>query len=64
MPGGALETDTANNNTNENKISSIVVGQKLDDHRGAFYLQYPMDKGMITDSGWDAMIRLWEVRLI
>ena len=57
MPGGALESSS----DESNKISSIFVGQKLDEHRGAFYLEYPMDKGMITDSGWNAMTRLWEV---
>lgn len=57
MPGGALESSS----DESNKISSIFVGQKLDEHRGAFYLEYPMDKGMITESGWNAMTRLWEV---
>jgi hypothetical protein len=58
MPGGALESSS----DESNKISSIFVGQKLDEHRGAFYLEYPMDKGMVTESGWNAMTRLWEVR--
>lgn len=51
MPGGALELDQG---------SSIFVGPKLDEHRGAFVLEHPMDKGMVTDGGWDAMERLWE----
>ncbi|GKY91535.1 hypothetical protein MPSEU_000126900 [Mayamaea pseudoterrestris] len=50
MPGGALEQEG----------SSIYVGQKLDEHRGAFLLEYPMDKGAVLDSGWDAMEALWE----
>ena len=54
MPGGALEQEG----------SSIYVGQKLDEHRGAFYLEYPMDKGAVVDGGWDAMEALWEVCLI
>ena len=58
MPGGALESSS----DESNKISSIFVGQKLDEHRGAFYLEYPMDKGMVTESGWNSMTRLWEVR--
>ena len=58
MPGGALESSS----DESSKISSIFVGQKLDEHRGAFYLEYPMDKGMVTESGWNAMTRLWEVR--
>lgn len=53
MPGGALETEDA--------ATSIFVGRKLDEHRGAFYLEYPMDKGAVTENGWDAMERLWEV---
>ena len=53
MPGGALETDQ--------ESRSIFVGRKLDDHRGAFLLEYPMDKGSVTDNGWDAMEALWQV---
>ena len=48
MPGGALESD------------SIFVGQKLDEHRGAFVLEYPMDRGAVVPSGWDGMERLWD----
>ena len=55
MPGGALEADLSS-------PSSIFVGRKLDEHRGAFLLEYPMDKGYVLDGGWDAMERLWEVR--
>lgn len=51
MPGGALE---------EQESSSMFVGGKLDEHRGAFLLEYPMDKGVVQ--GWDGMERLWEVR--
>ena len=54
MPGGALEQE-------QQGPSSVFVGQKLDEHRGAFILDYPMDKGHITDGGWDAMERIWEV---
>ena len=53
MPGGALEQEGP---------SSFYVGRKLDEHRGAFKLEYPMDKGCVTDGGWDAMERVWEVR--
>ena len=55
MPGGALEADQ------ELGPSSVFVGSKLDEHRGAFILEYPMDKGAVTDGGWDAMERLWDV---
>jgi hypothetical protein len=57
MPGGALEADK-----DLSSPSSIFVGRKLDEHRGAFLLEYPMDKGYVSDGGWDAMERLWEVR--
>ena len=57
MPGGALETEQSLSGP-----SSIFVGNKLDDHRGSFLLEYPMDKGYVVDGGWDAMENLWEVR--
>jgi centractin len=56
MPGGALETEQ-----NLSGPSSIFVGKKLDEHRGSFILEYPMDKGAVVDGGWDAMESLWEV---
>lgn len=55
MPGGALEQEGP---------SSYYVGRKLDQHRGAFLLQYPMDKGYVTDDGWDAMEKVWEVSFL
>jgi hypothetical protein len=58
MPGGALETEQ-----NLSGPSSIFVGKKLDEHRGSFILEYPMDKGHVVDGGWDAMESLWEVSL-
>lgn len=57
MPGGALETEQSLTGP-----SSIFVGKKLDEHRGSFILEYPMDKGHVVDGGWDAMESLWEVR--
>ena len=57
MPGGALETEQSLSGP-----SSIFVGKKLDEHRGSFILEYPMDKGHVVDGGWDAMESLWEVR--
>jgi hypothetical protein len=57
MPGGALETEQGLSGP-----SSMFVGQKLDEHRGSFILEYPMDKGHVVDGGWDAMEALWEVR--
>ena len=56
MPGGALEADK-----DLSGPSSIFVGRKLDEHRGAFLLEYPMDKGAVVEGSWDAMEQLWEV---
>lgn len=56
MPGGALEQDDAGGNT------KFFVGRKLQEHRGAFYLEHPMTDGIIQ--GWDAMEVLWEVSCI
>jgi len=56
MPGGALEQDQEFSGP-----SSVFVGRKLDEHRGAFVLEYPMDKGRVVDGGWDSMERVWEV---
>jgi hypothetical protein len=57
MPGGALEQDQELSGP-----SSVFVGRKLDDYRGAFVLEYPMNKGRVMDGGWDSMERVWEVR--
>ena len=54
MPGGALERE-------QEGPSSVFVGQKLDEHRGAFLLEYPMDKGAVVDGRWDAMEKIWDV---
>ena len=59
MPGGALETEQSLSGP-----TSVFVGKKLDDHRGSFLLEYPMDKGHVVDGGWDAMEALWEVRTV
>lgn len=56
MPGGALEIEQSLSGP-----TSVFVGKKLDDHRGSFILEYPMDKGHVVDGGWDAMEALWEV---
>lgn len=64
MPGGALEEETTSSSSGEkvqtHTPTSIFVGNKLDEHRGAFLLEYPMDKGYVTEGGWGAMERLWE----
>ena len=52
MPGGALET--------ENTAETLFCGRKLEEHRGAFILEQPMENGIVH--GWDAMEVLWEVR--
>jgi hypothetical protein len=59
MPGGALETDQ---DLAASGPTSVFVGRKLDDHRGSFLLEYPMDKGYVLDGRWDQMERIWEVR--
>jgi len=55
MPGGALEQELASNSN-----TSCFVGSKLDEHRGAFLVDYPMEKGYVVDGQWDAMERVWE----
>jgi hypothetical protein len=56
MPGGALESEQELSGP-----SSVFVGQKLDEHRGAFVLEYPMDKGAVVDGGWESMEKIWDV---
>jgi centractin len=56
MPGGALESEE------QGGRSTVFVGPRLDEHRGAFFVEYPMEDGAVSDGGWDAMERLWEVR--
>ena len=34
------------------------MGTKVDDHRGAFVLSYPMENGIVNN--WDDMERLWD----
>ena len=53
MPGGALETETGGGG------DALFCGRKLEEHRGAFILEQPMEHGIIK--GWDAMEALWEV---
>jgi len=65
MPGGALvgeqrQKSSSSRSTSSSGISSYYVGRKLDEHRGAFLLEYPMERGRVVDGGWDAMELLWE----
>lgn len=65
MLGGALEEGTSSSsNTGGERIhhtpTSIFVGKQLDEHRGSFLLEYPMDKGYVSEGGWNAMEQLWE----
>lgn len=67
MPGGALEGEEQRGSTSgksrtksSGSVSSYFVGRKLDEHRGAFLLEYPMERGRVVDGGWDAMELLWE----
>lgn len=62
MPGGALEQsseDAGGNNDSSNSPTSVFVGDKLNDHRGAFIVDYPMDKGCVVDGCWDYMETIW-----
>lgn len=76
MPGGALEGEElltsgkqrgrrlgsgAGGGGSAGGVTSYFVGRKLDEHRGAFLLEYPMERGSVVDGGWDAMELLWEV---
>ena len=75
MPGGALEGEEQritssssskggrSSTSSASGITSYFVGRKLDEHRGAFLLDYPMERGRVVDGGWDAMELLWEVSL-
>ena len=68
MPGGALEQEEGTSTTTTTAASSSsaasqwFVGRKLQEHRGAFVLEHPMEHGMVQ--GWDAMEVLWEVRFL
>lgn len=56
MPGGALEpTDSSSSSSNY-----CYVGRKLDDHRGAFTLHYPMEHGRVSEGSWQYMEALWD----
>ena len=75
MPGGALEGEEQritssssskggrSSTSSASGITSYFVGRKLDEHRGAFLLDFPMERGRVVDGGWDAMELLWEVSL-
>ena len=54
MPGGALEQEMQSGPT------STFVGSKLDQHRGAFLLSYPMDKGHVVDGSFEDMDKIFE----
>lgn len=74
MPGGALEgveqrrSATASSGKSRSHslagggVTSYFVGRTLDDHRGAFLLDYPMERGRVVDGGWEALELIWEVR--
>jgi len=55
MPGGALEQEMSGTGP-----TSTFVGSKLDEHRGAFLLDYPMDKGHVQDGSWGDMEKIFE----
>jgi len=53
MPGGTLEPPSDSSNY-------CYMGRKLDDHRGAFTLHYPMEHGRVQEDSWQHMEALWE----
>lgn len=69
MPGGALEptvdeveassAGTTAAVSSSGGPTSVFVGNKLEDHRGAFILDYPMDKGSVVDGCWGDMETIW-----
>ncbi len=70
MPGGALEGEEQRTSGKLSRSAksgggggpaSYFVGRKLDEHRGAFLLEYPIERGCVVDGGWGAMELLWEV---
>lgn len=57
MPGGALEQQEGSGGGG---ASNLFVGRTVDEHRGAFLLEWPMERGAVVDGRWDAMERVWE----
>jgi hypothetical protein len=58
-------TTKSRNNANYHgtNVNSVFVGQTLDDHRGAFLLEYPMRNGCVLDGHWDSMDMIWNVSM-
>jgi hypothetical protein len=67
MPGGALEGEerlTSGKHARARSavgVASYFVGKTLDDHRGAFLIESPVERGSVVEGGWDAMELLFEV---
>lgn len=59
MPGGSLEKESSSSSSDG--PSSVFVGSKLDEHRGAFLLDHPMNKGQVVDGCWNDMDQIFEV---
>eukprot|EP00591_Stephanopyxis_turris_P000209 CAMPEP_0195520650 /NCGR_PEP_ID=MMETSP0794_2-20130614/17378_1 /TAXON_ID=515487 /ORGANISM="Stephanopyxis turris, Strain CCMP 815" /LENGTH=381 /DNA_ID=CAMNT_0040650061 /DNA_START=153 /DNA_END=1298 /DNA_ORIENTATION=+ len=66
MPGGALEQQQQQQSQQQRILepsineSGYYCGRKLDEHRGAFLVEYPMEHGIVQPDRWDAMELLWE----
>eukprot|EP00804_Cyclotella_cryptica_P026458 CCRYP_008113-RC/>CCRYP_008113-RC protein AED:0.36 eAED:0.36 QI:0/0.5/0.66/1/1/1/3/196/402 len=66
MPGGALEGEERLTSGKHSRakpsggVTSYFVGKTLDDHRGAFLLESPVERGSVVEGGWDAMELLFE----
>lgn len=63
MMARASASNTGKFSKNTNSSSSVFVGKMLDDHRGAFILDYPMEKGCVVDGCWDYMEHIWNVSI-
>jgi len=61
-PSGATGRSSSSRAAAGGGPTSVFVGSRLEEHRGAFVLEHPMENGAVVDTGWDAMERLWEVR--
>ena len=60
IQSSSKSTITSHVTSSSSGITSYFVGKKLDEPRGAFLLEHPMERGTVVEGGWDAMELLWE----
>ena len=53
MPGGALENGSISSSSEGN----LFIGSKVEEHRGALRIEYPMENGVVTN--WADMEKIW-----